>query len=133
MGTWSHESFGNDTACDWAYELEGITDLSVIESTIDRVLESEDEYLEAPDAEEAIAAIEVIAKLLGNGTQSDSYTERADAWVKENYLRPSAELIQKAKNALSKILSENSELAELWEESEEWKSEISKLLAAISK
>jgi hypothetical protein len=133
MGTWSHESFGNDTACDWAYELEGITDLSVIESTIDRVLESEDEYLEAPDAEEAIAAIEVIAKLLGNGTQSDSYTERADAWVKENNLRPSAELIQKAKNALSKILSENSELAELWEESEEWKSEISKLLAAISK
>lgn len=133
MGTWSHESFGNDTACDWAYELEGITDLSVIESTIDRVLESKDEYLEAPDAEEAIAAIEVIAKLLGNGTQSDSYTERADAWVKENNLRPSAELIQKAKNALSKILSENSELAELWEESEEWKSKISKLLAAISK
>jgi hypothetical protein len=133
MGTWSHESFGNDTACDWAYELEGITDLSVIESTIDRVLESEDEYLEAPDAEEAIAAIEVIAKLLGNGTQSDSYTERADAWVKENNLRPSAELIQKARNAISKILSENSELAELWEESEEWKPEISKLLAAISK
>lgn len=133
MGTWSHESFGNDTACDWAYELEGITDLSVIESTIDRVLESEDEYLEAPDAEEAIAAIEVIAKLLGNGTQSDSYTERADAWAKENNLRPSAELIQKARNAISKILSENSELAELWEESEEWKPEISKLLAAISK
>lgn len=133
MGTWSHESFGNDTACDWAYELEGITDLSVIESTIDRVLESEDEYLEALDAEEAIAAIEVIAKLLGNGTQSDSYTERADAWVKENNLRPSAELIQKARNAISKILSENSELAELWEESEEWKPEISKLLAAISK
>lgn len=54
MGTWSHESFGNDTACDWAYELEGITDLSVIESTIDRVLESEDEYLEAPEDRKSV-------------------------------------------------------------------------------
>lgn len=132
MGAWSHEPFGNDTACDWAYELEEASDFSPIEQALDRVLDDGSEYIDAPEAEEAIAAIEVIAKLLGVGTQSDSYTERVDAWVQKINQRPSAELIQKAKNAISIILSENSELAELWEEDEQWAQGISGLLAAIS-
>ncbi|HXA46345.1 MAG TPA: DUF4259 domain-containing protein, partial [Burkholderiaceae bacterium] len=65
MGTWSHEPFGNDTANDWAYGLEETKDMSFIESALDRVIEQSGDYLEAPEAEEAIAAIEVIAKLLG--------------------------------------------------------------------
>ena len=72
MGAWSHEPFGNDTACDWAYELDDATDLSIIESAIDAVLDEELDYIDASDAEEAIAAIEVLAKLLGHGTQTDS-------------------------------------------------------------
>ena len=54
MGAWDTDSFGNDTACDWAYTLEGSNDLSLVESTIDNVLEAGDDYLEAPDAEEAL-------------------------------------------------------------------------------
>jgi len=38
MGAWSHESFGNDTACDWSYGLLETTDLSVIEATLGAVI-----------------------------------------------------------------------------------------------
>lgn len=82
MGVWSHEPFGNDTANDWAYGLEETTDLSYVEATLDKVLSQGEEYLEAPDAEEAVGAIEVLAKLLGRGSQSDSYTKKVDAWVR---------------------------------------------------
>ncbi|ENV51109.1 hypothetical protein L292_1154 [Acinetobacter junii CIP 107470 = MTCC 11364] len=43
MGTWSHESFGNDTANDWAYELEDATDFAVIEAALQVALDEGDE------------------------------------------------------------------------------------------
>lgn len=132
MGAWSHEPFGNDTACDWAYELDDATDLSIIESAIDAVLDEELDYIDASDAEEAIAAIEVLAKLLGHGTQTDSYTERADEWVQQVKILPHPELIQKAKTAIGVILSEKSELVELWEDNEDWQTSMAQLLAAIN-
>ena len=39
MGTWSYEPFGNDTANDWADELEDVTDFSVIEATLQTALD----------------------------------------------------------------------------------------------
>jgi hypothetical protein len=133
MGAWSHEPFGNDDANDWAYGLEGVGDLSLIEEALDRALEAE-EYLEAPEASEAVAAIEVLAKLLGKGTQTDAYTEKVDEWVKSISAQPSAAILTKANRALERILGENSELRELWEEgdSQEWQSSIASLKQAIS-
>jgi hypothetical protein len=61
MGAWSHEPFDNDTASDWADVLMDATDLSYIEATLDRVLEVGGSYLEAPDAEEGVAAVAVLA------------------------------------------------------------------------
>jgi hypothetical protein len=133
MGAWSHEPFGNDDANDWAYGLEGVGDLSLIEEALDRALEAE-EYLEAPEASEAVAAIEVLAKLLGKGTQTDAYTEKVDEWVKSISAQPSAAILTKANRALERILGENSELRELWEEgdSQEWQSSLASLKQAIS-
>ena len=88
MGTWSHEPFGNDDAADWAYELEEAKDLSPVEAALDAVLEN-DGYVEAPEATCAVAAVEVIAKVLGRGTQSDAYTESVDRWVKQLRVMPS--------------------------------------------
>jgi hypothetical protein len=34
MGAWSRDRFGNDTACDWAYGLEEVSDLSLVRSTM---------------------------------------------------------------------------------------------------
>lgn len=107
-------------------------DLSVVEATLDAVLEVGREYLDSDEASEAIAAIEVLAKLLERGTQTDSYTEEIDQWVKDNPQRPSTELLQKAEKVIRRILSPNSELLELWEEQDDevWKLSLQQLLAA---
>ena len=119
MGTWSHEPFGNDGACDWAYGLNESQGLSLIEESIGRVLDIGEDYLEADVAEEAVAAAEVLAKLLGRGTQRDAYTEGVDQWVAAQTLTPSGELLSKAQQALTRILAADSELQELWEDSGE--------------
>lgn len=134
MGAWSTDSFGNDTACDWAYGLEGTSDLSLVENTIEDVLGTGGEYLEAPEAEEAIAAAEVVARLQGNWGVRNAYTEPADAWVEQIKLTPPAELAQKARAAIDRILTEPSELKELWEESDEsdaWKESVTELKSRI--
>jgi len=135
MGAWSHEPFGNDTACDWSYTLLESDDLAVIEALLDEVLSDENEYLDADMASEAVAAIEVLAKLLGKGTQSDTYTEDIVEWVKEHGERPSAALLQKAQLAIERIMSPGSELLELWEEGDDgepWKLSLQQLLAALA-
>jgi hypothetical protein len=120
MGTWSHEPFGNDTANDWAYELEDTTDFSVIDATLQTALDEGQEDLDADLAMEAIAAIEVLAKSLGHGTQTDVYTDKVDEWVDRISLKPSADLLQKAEQVLALVASDDSELKELWQESEEY-------------
>jgi len=119
MGTWSTQAFGNDTAGDWAYGLVESKDLSLIEAALDTVLDAGAEYLESPEAMEAIAAIEVLAKCLGRGTQSDAYTEDVDAWVAARKLVPPAALLRKVGPVIDRILADDSELAELWAESED--------------
>jgi len=96
MGAWSHESFGNDDACDWVAQLEECNDLSFVESTLDALLAVGDDYLEAPEASQAIAAAEVVARLRGNLGTQDAYSKDVDAWVGRVRLKPSPLLIGKA-------------------------------------
>lgn len=134
MGTWSHEPFGNDTAADWAYELAESHGFNCLEAAFDAVLAAEAEGPEADVGEEAVAAAEVLAKLLGQGSQSDAYTERADAWVAATALKPSAELRHKAYTALERVLSDASELWELWQESQDgeaWRASVRQLQQAV--
>ncbi len=131
MGAWGAGSFDNDTACDWAYDLNETDDLSLVEEAIERVLEAGGDYLEAPDAEEALAASEVIARLQGN---AGDLAEKVDAWVSENPLTVPAELARKSHAAIERILGAESELAELWGESEsfdEWQASVTGLKARI--
>jgi len=135
MGAWSHEPFGNDTANDWAYGLDDVKDFSLVASAIKSVLDNGDEYLDSDLATEAIAAAEVLAKALGRGTQSDAYTEKVDVWLKKVSAKPSPKLLSDAGIALARILGEDSELNELWEESDEfteWKSSVAALQSALS-
>ena len=135
MGTWSHESFGNDTANDWAYELEDATDFSVIEAALQVALDEGDEYLDADLAMEAIAAVEVIAKRLGKGTQSDVYTEKVDQWLETISEQPRDDLLSLAKRVLERIVADDSELKELWLESDEyelWLGNIQQLKDALN-
>jgi Domain of unknown function (DUF4259) len=135
MGAWSNDAFANDDACDWAFGLEKLKDLSLIESTLDTVLNDSGEYVESPQACEALAAIEVIARLQGNWGERNAYTESADKWVEKTKLQPTAALARKAHLAINRILAENSELKELWEESEEyeaWVSSVAELKGRVN-
>jgi hypothetical protein len=120
MGTWAVDSFGNDDACDWTYELEKVSDLSPVEEALNVVLSSGEEGVGAYEATEAIAAIEVIARLQGNWGKRSAYSEGLDNWVEANKIRPSTALVQKAHLAIDLILAENSELNELWQEAEDY-------------
>ena len=135
MGAWSHEPFGNDTTGDWAYGLVETKDLSYIECALDTVLECGEEYLDASESEEAVAAIEVLAKLLGKGSQSDAYTEAVDAWVADVKMKPEAALLEKAQRVIDRIMSGDSELLALWEEVDDvsdWLASMAVLRAAVS-
>jgi Domain of unknown function (DUF4259) len=110
-----------------------VRDLSLVEQALDTALDAQD-YLEVPEASNAVAAVEVLAKTLGKGTQSDAYTENIDAWVRSLNMKPSAALLDKAKRALERIAGENSELRELWDDAgaDEWERSIAALRSAIS-
>lgn len=134
MGAWSHKPFGNDTACDWAYGLDGQRDFSPIAEAIQAVLDNGTDYLESDLASEAVAAAEVLAKMLGRGTQTDSNTEEIDVWVKSIEAKPTQELLSRAARALTRIMGPDSELRELWEDSEDfssWESSIKALQVAL--
>lgn len=134
MGAWSHEPFGNDDALDWIYRLEETKDESLLSNTFSRAIENADEYLEADDGFVIVAAAEVLAKLLSKGTQNDGYTKKVDEWVQAVNLQPSAALLKNAQTALDLVLGEDSELNELWKETEDyddWRGNIESLKTAL--
>jgi hypothetical protein len=119
MGAWSHESFGNDAACDWAAELAESGDLELIASTLDTVVANGDKYLETPEASRAIAAAEAVARLQGHFGTRDGHSEPVDAWVGRVKLVPPESLVRTARQVLERILVAPSELLEIWGEAED--------------
>src|SRR4051812_34261367 len=103
MGAWDATSFGNDHANDWAYDLEKANDLSYIDATLKKILDAGDDYIEAPDAEEAIAAAEVVAWLRGRPTPVNAYTEKIAEWVAAHPNLPLTAITQKALSAIDRV------------------------------
>ena len=129
MGAWGELAFDNDTANDWAYDLDEVTDLSLVESTFDELEEVGDEYLDQDQACNALAACEVLARLKGNFGYRNAYTEKVDAWVAAHPHKPSQQLLSRASAAIDRILGDNSELRDLWEESgpDAWRQSVEEL------
>jgi hypothetical protein len=130
MGAWDCDPFGNDTACDWAYDLEECSDLSLIEATIKKVNDCGTEYLEAPEAEEAIAAADTLARLKGIFYDKNAYTQTVDDWVKSHKITPPPQLLNAALKAIDRILTSPSELLESWQDTEDvekWKTHLAEL------
>lgn len=135
MGAWGVGTFDNDTACDWASELEPQSDHRFLAATLSKVLEVEDEYLDSDVACEGLAAAEVIARLGGRWGTRDTYTEAVDRWVQNHPAEPPLQLRKQAVAVIERILAEPSELLELWSESDEfetWKSTLADLQERLS-
>jgi hypothetical protein len=115
MGAWSEHAFGNDTACDWAGDFVDDPGLDKVRSAIEAVLESDD-YLDSDPACECLVACEIVARLQGRWGLRDSYSEDVDAWILANPMPVPQELRDAAIAAIDRILGEDSELPQLWDD-----------------
>ncbi|MCW8129388.1 MAG: DUF4259 domain-containing protein [Planctomycetota bacterium] len=122
MGAWGAHAFDNDTACDWAGDFVESKDLKMVRQSIKKVLSTEDEYLDADAACEALAACEVIARLKGQWGLRNSYTASVDKWVESHPNPPPETLVRDALTAIQRITEPESELLDLWQEDDpkEW-------------
>src|SRR5215813_11008629 len=109
MGAWGPGVFENDTACDFASAVADGGGIPALAQALDRVLSSEGDYLEAPDAEEGLAAAEIVARLKGSPGEETADTAAIDAWVKGLQAATPDELVEKAKRSIARILAEPSE------------------------
>ena len=130
MGTWALDAFGNDYAMDWAQDLHEYKTLELVETTLDNVIDSQETELEAPFAAEALAALEVIARLLGKPGEDDPATLEVDEWVAACKKKVTPPLLEKARLAFDRIAAETSELRQLWQDSEhyaDWQADVAGL------
>jgi hypothetical protein len=131
MGTWGVGTFENDAASDWVYDLEKVRDLSVVQSALAAINQSH-ELLDARSCENALAASEVVAALLGKPTAY--LPENVARWVEANARLPGAELRDASLGAIEKIVSD-SELRDLWAETddlENWETSVRDLQSRLS-
>ena len=133
MGAWAEHSFGNDDAADWAGDFAEDPGLDRVREAVAEVLD--EDYVEADIGSNCVAACEVLARLQGNWGKRTSYSEDLDAWVESNPQEVPADLKTYALKALDKVLGEESELRELWEEdgkNAEWRAEMADLRTRVA-
>ncbi|HSX64726.1 MAG TPA: DUF4259 domain-containing protein [Pseudoxanthomonas sp.] len=133
MGCWAIGSSGNDSAADWLGDLTATSDLSLVRATIARVLTA-DGYLDSPDATDALAAIEVLAAALGRPTAEAANQPELLEWIAQVKPSPEAKLVSDAQQAIDRILGLDSELRELWEDTEDfgdWQAEVRDLRSRL--
>ncbi len=128
-GAWDTGPFDNDDALDWVWELAESDDLAVVKSALREAAESSD-YLQAPTANMAIAAAEVVAALKGN--PGEGLPAEVVDWVREHQQAVSPDVLKTARDAITRVKDgESSELAQLWSESGEfadaWQSDLDEL------
>ena len=116
MGAWGSGSFENDTALDWAAEVESLAEVGRPFERLKALKDSGEEgrtpSIDADLACELVAAAETVAMLMGRVVPGfpEALRERlADA------VEPDDALYHAARSAVCEVLR-NSELAELWAE-----------------
>ncbi|MFG3494884.1 DUF4259 domain-containing protein [Streptomyces sp. NPDC047928] len=127
MGTWDIAPFDNDTAADFAGGLDDAPEgerEALIRSALARAAGTDD-YLEADVADEAIAAAALVAAQRPGGTPVTT------AYGPQRPIPPlPAELAGLAVQALDRVVSDPSELLELWGETDHagpWRSTVDRL------
>ena len=127
MGTWDIGSFDNDTAADFANTLDdaaaGERD-ALIRAVLMRTVDNVD-YLEGPEAEEAVAAAALVAAQYPGGEPvSPNYGPD------EPVPNLPADFRRLAVEALDRVLADQSELPALWGETGDgrrWRGSIGRL------
>ena len=117
MGAWNYGVFDDDTAYDALDDLiESSKIISDMEKYFDAVIGAE--YVDYDDGHYALVSAAVIDSVL-NDTQYSCDDEDYFKWIKTLQSFDFAPLKQKAIDAIDAVLSDSSEIKELWEENEE--------------
>jgi len=138
MGTWASGPFDNDVAADWSGELDDASAPARVELIRVTLAQAADEtgYLDAGVATSAVAAAAVVASQRPGGTGLVQTAYAPDFLEAGETLALPDDLAGLARRALHRILGDESELRELWEEvskAAEWKEHLTgldKLLAS---
>ncbi len=125
MGAWNFGVFDDDTAYDALDDLRAAEDiLKKMEEYFDEAIEAE--YVEYDTAHFALVSAAIIDSVL-NKTQHRCDDEEYFQWTQTLTILDFSPLKLKAIKAIDAVLSENSELKELWEENDSlytaWKEE----------
>ncbi len=116
MGAWGTGPFDNDDAADWSAELEEAGDPLAFVGETFAVVESSEEYVESPDAACAIAAAAWLASgLPGTPVAPSGYAPDVPPPIDRTAIDP---LLDRAVVVLQRVLGEESEWRELWDEVE---------------
>jgi len=128
------DSFENDDASDWLADFCVDPDKELISNALSTVAEMHSgEHLEAPECSVGLAAAEVAAAL--KGAPNPNMPDEAKQCVVNFKIKSDPSLVSLAVKAVERI-KKNSELKELWDESEnshEWYSAVGDLEARLRK
>src|ERR1043166_58985 len=115
MGAWGAGSFDNDDALDWVGDLCDGDGFEPVHEALGAVALDAEEDVEAPECSVALAAAEAVAAL--GGAPSEDLPDELEQWLADHPLEVGADLRAKALAAVQHVKS-NSELKELWDESD---------------
>lgn len=116
MGTWDTGIYDNDDAADWSAEVLA-RGLEAVEQAIDAVVDAD--YIESLDGACALAAADVVARLVSGRGVDSPYCEDIVTWVAAHREPPSPALVAKAARAVERVGGEDSELAGLWSDNDD--------------
>jgi hypothetical protein len=119
MACRSVDSFGDDDALEWLAQLESQRDLSGVAAALDAVLENDDAYVEAPQGSAALVAAEVVAAALGKPSSAAVANKALVQWLQTVRPAPDGELATRARAAVDRIRDDDSELHELWQDTDD--------------
>jgi hypothetical protein len=130
MGAWDVTAFGNDDAADWTLDLQ---DAAAPADFLERTLHiaKRDGYMEAPDGCQLVAAAAVVAAACGRAPAGLS--PGLGEWIRGKeavlkYVAPAALA------AIQRVRSDESELRDLWQESDDfsaWSADLESISTAL--
>lgn len=117
MGAWNYGVFDDDTAYDALDDLKASSNMIAdMERYFDEVIQTE--YVGFDEAQYALVSAAVMDSVINN-TQYRCDVEDYFEWTRSQKSLDFSFLRQKAVKAIDAVLSDHSELRELWEENEE--------------
>jgi hypothetical protein len=119
MDAWGSGPFDNDDASDFADAVGAADDLAAVEAALDQALAST-EALDSTTTAKAVAAAEILTLLVDRPSDETEYPDEVEEWAAESAHEPDDALLAKAIRALDRVVTQPSDLLDLWTKSEDF-------------